>query len=95
MREPPAHAAVSGLSGLFRDITDPRTAVLTRAVVGGTPAHRREFTQGDAPSGPEDVDDPAPPAPPTGPACSASVAPASPTTCAASQTATRPSNWST
>lgn len=45
------------LAARFWDITDPRTAALTHAVVGGTPACRREFTQGDAPSGPEDFDD--------------------------------------
>ncbi|MFE9093636.1 ATP-binding protein [Streptomyces sp. NPDC007264] len=45
------------LAARFWDITDPRTAALTHAVVGGTPAYRREFTQGDTPSGPEDFDD--------------------------------------
>jgi AAA+ ATPase superfamily predicted ATPase len=41
----------------FWEITDPRTAALTHAIVGGTPAYRREFTQGDAPEGPDDFDD--------------------------------------
>ena len=42
------------LAARFWDIADPRTAVLTNAVVGGTPAYRREFSQGDTPSGPGD-----------------------------------------
>lgn len=45
------------LAAQFWDIADPRTAALTHAVVGGTPAYRREFTQGDTPAGPEDFDD--------------------------------------
>jgi AAA+ ATPase superfamily predicted ATPase len=45
------------LAAQFWDIADPRTAVLTHAVVGGTPAYRREFTQGDNPTGPDDFDD--------------------------------------
>lgn len=45
------------LAAQFWDITDPRTAVLTHAIVGGTPAYRREFTQGDTPAGPDDFDD--------------------------------------
>jgi uncharacterized protein len=44
------------LARLFWGITDPRTAMLTHAVVGGTPAYRREFAQGDAPSGRGDFD---------------------------------------
>ncbi|WP_240958280.1 AAA family ATPase [Streptomyces barkulensis] len=44
------------LAAEFWEITDPRTALLTHAIVGGTPAYRREFTQGDAPTGPEDFD---------------------------------------
>jgi hypothetical protein len=27
------------------------------AIVGGTPAYRREFARGDAPKGPDDFDD--------------------------------------
>jgi uncharacterized protein len=38
----------------FWGVTDLRTAVLTNAIVGGTPAYRREFAQDDAP---EDADD--------------------------------------
>ncbi|WP_405826335.1 ATP-binding protein [Streptomyces sp. NBC_01390] len=44
------------LAAEFWQITDPRTALLTNAVVGGTPAYRREFTQGDTPSGADDFD---------------------------------------
>jgi uncharacterized protein len=44
------------LAADFWEIADPRTAVLTNAVVGGTPAYRREFVQGDTPAGPEDFD---------------------------------------
>jgi len=44
------------LAAEFWEITDPRTALLTHAIVGGTPAYRREFTQGDAPAGPHDFD---------------------------------------
>jgi AAA+ ATPase superfamily predicted ATPase len=36
-------------SAEFWGITDPRLAVLVHAVVGGTPAYRYEYTQGDAP----------------------------------------------
>jgi AAA+ ATPase superfamily predicted ATPase len=44
------------LAARFWGIEDPRTAVLTNAVVGGTPAYRREFAQDDAPVGPHDFD---------------------------------------
>jgi len=44
------------LAARFWGISDPRTAVLTNAVVGGTPAYRREFAQDDAPAGPRDFD---------------------------------------
>ncbi len=44
------------LAAQFWEITDPRTAALTHAVVGGTPAYRREFTQGDTPTDPDDFD---------------------------------------
>ena len=40
----------------FWGIADPKTAALTNAVVGGTPAYRREFSQDDAPAGPDDFD---------------------------------------
>jgi hypothetical protein len=40
----------------FWGVTDLRTAVLTNAIVGGTPAYRREFAQDDTPAGAEDFD---------------------------------------
>src|ERR1700678_4014012 len=40
----------------FWGITDLRTAVLTNAIVGGTPAYRREFVQDDAPADAGDFD---------------------------------------
>jgi hypothetical protein len=40
----------------FWEIGDLRTAVLTNAIVGGTPAYRREFAQDDVPAGPDDFD---------------------------------------
>jgi len=40
----------------FWEISDPRTAMLANAVVGGTPAYRREFSQNDTPAGPGDFD---------------------------------------
>jgi uncharacterized protein len=42
------------LAAEFWGITDPRLAVLVNAVVGGTPAYRRELVGGDAP---RDIDD--------------------------------------
>jgi uncharacterized protein len=44
------------LAAQFWGITDPRLAVKVNAVVGGTPAYRREFTRNDTPSGPDDFD---------------------------------------
>jgi AAA+ ATPase superfamily predicted ATPase len=41
----------------FWGITDPRLAVLVHSVVGGTPAYRNEFVQGDAPAELADFDD--------------------------------------
>jgi hypothetical protein len=41
----------------FWGIDDPELAVLVHAVVGGTPAYRREFTGGDAPTSLVDFDD--------------------------------------
>ncbi len=41
----------------FWGITDPRLAVLVNAIVGGTPAYRRQFVRNDAPSGIGDFDD--------------------------------------
>ena len=40
----------------FWGITDRRLAVLVHSIVGGTPAYRREFVAGDAPTGPDDFD---------------------------------------
>ncbi|WP_244894148.1 ATP-binding protein [Planobispora rosea] len=40
----------------FWGISDPRLAVLVHAIVGGTPAYRHEFTQGDAPADLDDFD---------------------------------------
>jgi uncharacterized protein len=40
----------------FWGITDPRLAVLVNSIVGGTPAYRREFVAGDAPSSLVDFD---------------------------------------
>jgi AAA+ ATPase superfamily predicted ATPase len=44
------------LAAQFWGITDPRLAVKVNAIVGGTPAYRREFIRNDAPSGPGDFD---------------------------------------
>ncbi|MGW1002393.1 AAA family ATPase [Streptomyces sp. NPDC002520] len=41
----------------FWGIDDPRLAVLTHAIVGGTPAYRREFVDDDVPAGLDDFDD--------------------------------------
>ncbi|MFI9505264.1 ATP-binding protein [Nocardia sp. NPDC052566] len=43
-------------SARFWGIDDPRLAVLVHAIVGGTPAYRREFVAGDAPESLEDFD---------------------------------------
>ena len=40
----------------FWGIDDLRTAVLTNAIVGGTPAYRREFAQDDTPADADDFD---------------------------------------
>jgi uncharacterized protein len=40
----------------FWGITDPRLAVLVHSIVGGTPAYRREFVAGDAPTSLDDFD---------------------------------------
>src|SRR5579871_2701019 len=37
----------------FWDLDDPRLALQVGAIVGGTPAYRREFVRNDAPAGPE------------------------------------------
>ncbi|MEV6301240.1 ATP-binding protein [Actinoplanes sp. NPDC051861] len=43
-------------SARFWGITDPRLAVLVHAVIGGTPAYRNEFVQGDTPATIDDFD---------------------------------------
>jgi hypothetical protein len=45
------------LAAEFWEITDHRLAVQLNAVVGGTPAYRREFARNDVPAGPDDFDD--------------------------------------
>jgi AAA+ ATPase superfamily predicted ATPase len=40
----------------FWGVTDARLAVLLHAIVGGTPAYRRQFVRDDAPDGPADFD---------------------------------------
>ena len=44
------------LAAQFWGIADPRLAVKVNAIVGGTPAYRREFSRNDTPSGPDDFD---------------------------------------
>lgn len=44
------------LAAEFWGITDPLLAIRVNAIVGGTPAYRREFVRNDTPSGPEDFD---------------------------------------
>ncbi len=41
----------------FWGLADPAAAIRVHAIVGGTPAYRREYVQDDAPSGLDDVDD--------------------------------------
>jgi uncharacterized protein len=41
----------------FWGITDPNLAARVYAIVGGTPAYRREYVEDDAPSGPGDFND--------------------------------------
>ncbi|MZE77309.1 AAA family ATPase [Streptomyces xinghaiensis] len=45
------------LAAEFWGITDPHLAMKVNAIVGGTPAYRREFARGDTPKGPDDFDD--------------------------------------
>lgn len=44
------------LAAEFWGIDDPATALKVNAIVGGTPAYRREFARDDSPSGPDDFD---------------------------------------
>ncbi|WP_430791943.1 AAA family ATPase [Actinoplanes sp. G11-F43] len=44
------------LAARFWGIEDPATALMAHAIVGGTPAYRREFARDDTPAGPDDFD---------------------------------------
>ncbi|MEY9840246.1 ATP-binding protein [Streptacidiphilus sp. EB103A] len=44
------------LAAQFWGVTDPLTALKVNAIVGGTPAYRREFARDDTPAGPDDFD---------------------------------------
>ncbi|MDI6103468.1 ATP-binding protein [Actinoplanes sp. NEAU-A12] len=44
------------LAAQFWGIEDHATALMANAVVGGTPAYRREFARDDTPAGPDDFD---------------------------------------
>jgi AAA+ ATPase superfamily predicted ATPase len=44
------------LSAQFWGVDDPATALKVNAIVGGTPAYRREFARDDTPAGPEDFE---------------------------------------
>lgn len=44
------------LAAEFWDISDPTTALKVNAIVGGTPAYRREFARDDTPKSPADFD---------------------------------------
>lgn len=44
------------LAARFWGVDDPVTALKVHAIVGGTPAYRREFTRNDTPAGPDDFD---------------------------------------
>ncbi|HET9519314.1 MAG TPA: ATP-binding protein [Actinoplanes sp.] len=44
------------LAAQFWGIDDPATALKVNAVLGGTPAYRREFARDDTPAGPDDFD---------------------------------------
>jgi uncharacterized protein len=44
------------LAAQFWGISDPVLAIKVHAIVGGTPAYRREFVRDDVPSGPDDFD---------------------------------------
>ncbi|MCP2317310.1 hypothetical protein APR12_002656 [Nocardia amikacinitolerans] len=45
------------LAADFWGIDDPRLAIQVHSIVGGTPAYRREFVEGDVPASLEDFDD--------------------------------------
>jgi AAA+ ATPase superfamily predicted ATPase len=44
------------LAAQFWGVEDPVTALKVNAIVGGTPAYRREFVDDDTPAGPDDFD---------------------------------------
>lgn len=44
------------LAAEFWNVTDPVLAIKVHAIVGGTPAYRREFARDDVPAGPDDFD---------------------------------------
>lgn len=44
------------LAARFWEVRDPVTALKVGAIVGGTPAYRREFVRDDTPAGPDDFD---------------------------------------
>ncbi|GAA2597691.1 ATP-binding protein [Winogradskya consettensis] len=44
------------LAAEFWGVDDPATALKVNAIVGGTPAYRREFARDDTPAGPDDFD---------------------------------------
>ena len=41
---------------MWKGIDEPRLAVKVNAIVGGTPAYRREFIRNDVPAGADDFD---------------------------------------
>ncbi len=50
------HTLDYALAAEFWGVTDPLLAVKVNAIVGGTPAYRREFVGDDTPAGPDDFD---------------------------------------
>jgi hypothetical protein len=44
------------LAAEFWGVDDPATALKVNAIVGGTPAYRREFARDDTPAAPDDFD---------------------------------------
>lgn len=50
------HTLDHQLASQFWGIDDPTLAVKVNAIVGGTPAYRREFARDDVPDGPDDFD---------------------------------------
>ncbi len=51
------HTLGHRLAAQFWGISDPKLAVQVNAIVGGTPAYRREFAGGDVPESLDDFDD--------------------------------------